>query len=85
MNAAVTPMKNWGGNVTFAAEHVARPATLAVAQELIAAAPRARALGSRHSFSHIADAPVIIDASLLPEIFEPVSYTHLTLPTNREV
>jgi xylitol oxidase len=46
---------NWAGNVTFGAARVLRPGTVAQLRELAAGSTRARALGSGHSFSPIAD------------------------------
>jgi xylitol oxidase len=46
---------NWAGNVTFGAARVLRPGTVAQLRELVAGSTRARALGSGHSFSRIAD------------------------------
>ena len=46
---------NWAGNVTFCAEHLYRPTSVAELQGIVARAYRARALGSGHSFNRIAD------------------------------
>jgi len=46
---------NWAGNVTFQAKTFAEPASLSELRALVARAGRVRALGSRHSFSRIAD------------------------------
>jgi xylitol oxidase len=48
-------VKNWAGNVTYATERVLRPRSVAEAQELIANAETLRPLGTRHSFSRVAD------------------------------
>ena len=56
LDLVLSDMRNWAGNLTYAAEDVVRPSTVEEAQELIAAAPVIRALGTRHSFSHVADA-----------------------------
>jgi xylitol oxidase len=47
--------RNWAGNVAYLAARVHEPRTVAEVQRLVAAATRVRALGSRHSFSPIAD------------------------------
>jgi alditol oxidase len=47
---------NWAGNVTYSSKRILRPRTIAEAQEHIAAEPAIRALGTRHSFSRVADA-----------------------------
>lgn len=49
--------KNWAGNVRFSAARIHRPATVAQLQDLVAASTAARALGTGHSFSLIADTP----------------------------
>lgn len=46
---------NWAGNLTYSSQRVERPTTLEQLQELVAGAGRVRALGSRHSFSDVAD------------------------------
>jgi alditol oxidase len=49
------PQTNWAGNVTFSAARILRPGTVAQLRALIAESTMARTLGSRHSFSRIAD------------------------------
>jgi xylitol oxidase len=49
------PIRNWAGNVTFAAAHVHHPASVDEARRIVAASQRVRALGTAHSFSPIAD------------------------------
>lgn len=62
---------NWAGNVTYRATTVQRPASVDQLQELVASAPLVRAIGSRHSFSAIADTRGIhLDTTALPERFE---------------
>lgn len=46
---------NWAGNYTYQAPDLWRVATIAEAQERIAAAQKVRVLGTRHSFNAIAD------------------------------
>lgn len=48
-------MRNWAGNVTFAAATVQRPTTVAELQAVVASARSVRALGTGHSFNQIAD------------------------------
>ncbi|MGD0555627.1 MAG: FAD-binding protein [Streptosporangiaceae bacterium] len=50
-------MRNWAGNVTFSASEVARPVDLDELRRTVAAASRVHAVGSRHSFSTVADTP----------------------------
>ncbi|MGY1644138.1 FAD-binding protein, partial [Geodermatophilus sp. SYSU D00703] len=51
---------NWAGNHTYGARRLHRPATLEQVQEVVAAAPRVRVLGSRHSFNGIADSTELV-------------------------
>jgi xylitol oxidase len=58
---------NWAGNLTFSAAEVHRPATVAELRSLVATCRRAKALGSGHSFSDIADTDgTLVDVSALP-------------------
>ncbi len=47
--------KNWAQNLTYSTTEVAYPTTVAEAQRLVADAAQVKALGSRHSFSDVAD------------------------------
>ena len=49
-------MKNWAGNVSYSTARILRPRSVEEAQELIAGAETIRPLGTRHSFSLVADA-----------------------------
>jgi alditol oxidase len=49
------PNTNWAGNVTFSAARTLRPGSVAQLRELVATSSKARALGTGHSFSTIAD------------------------------
>lgn len=46
---------NWAGTITFGAERTHRPDTVGELREIVAAADHVRALGTGHSFNHIAD------------------------------
>jgi alditol oxidase len=46
---------NWAGNVVFSAERFHRPATVPELQSIVARSTRARALGTGHAFSRLAD------------------------------
>jgi xylitol oxidase len=46
---------NWAGNISYSATELLRPASVAELQELVAGGDRIRAVGSRHSFSDVAD------------------------------
>src|SRR3954452_834076 len=48
-------LTNWAGNVTFTPDRLRAPRTVSELQELVAASPRIRALGTAHSFNRIAD------------------------------
>lgn len=48
-------MRNWAGNVTFGAAQRTAPSTLGELQRVVALTGRVRAVGSRHSFNHLAD------------------------------
>jgi xylitol oxidase len=53
-------MRNWAGNVEFSATDVVRPTSVEQLQEVVAAAPRVKALGTGHSFNRVADTPGIL-------------------------
>jgi len=57
---------NWAGNVTYSAQSVHSPASVEELCELIASTARIRVLGSRHSFSTIADSPALVSLRALP-------------------
>jgi xylitol oxidase len=57
---------NWGGNYIFRARRIHRPTTLEQVQELVAAAPRVRVLGSRHSFTGIVDSDELVALDAMP-------------------
>ena len=58
---------NWAGNIVYRASQLARPGDLAELQELVAASPRMRAVGTGHSFNRIADTPgVLVSLAGLP-------------------
>lgn len=51
----MTARSNWGGNLRYAASGLVQPASVAELQRVLPALPAPRALGSRHSFSRVAD------------------------------
>ena len=57
----ITREHNWADNYTFKAARIHRPASVAEACRIVAAASRIRALGTRHSFNGIADSDEMID------------------------
>jgi len=61
---------NWAGNYGYGATALHRPESLAQLQELVAGTPRLRVLGSRHSFTDIADSAelVSLEAMTSPDV-----------------
>ncbi|MFD7513127.1 FAD-binding protein, partial [Streptomyces sp. NPDC059853] len=51
------PARNWAGNVTFGAQRLHRPASVAELRRVVAGSRQLRVLGSGHSFNLIADTP----------------------------
>lgn len=63
--------RNWAGNITYGAQRVARPTSVAELQDLVAGAARIRALGSRHSFTGLTDTDgILVELSQLPQVLE---------------
>jgi xylitol oxidase len=58
---------NWAGNYRYQAGRLHRPSTLEQLQEVVAGAPRVRVLGSRHSFTDIADSDELVSLRGLPD------------------
>src|SRR6476469_7379904 len=48
-------MRNWASNLEYSTTDVRRPQSVEELQQLVASAESIRALGSRHSFSTVAD------------------------------
>ena len=62
---------NWAGNVQFGERELARPSSVDQLQGIVRGNDRVKALGSRHSFSTVADTPgVLIDLSDMPHRLE---------------
>ena len=64
-------LTNWAGNLAYSADSVRYPTSVVQVQELVARLARVRALGTRHSFNTIADAPggtLISLSELAPEV-----------------
>jgi alditol oxidase len=57
---------NWAGNYAYRARAVHRPTSLEQLQEIVSRAPRIRVLGSRHSFTGIADSDQLVSLEALP-------------------
>jgi xylitol oxidase len=61
--------RNWAGNVTYRAAEVVAPRTVEELQEVVAGAARVRALGSRHSFTPVADSEgVLVSLARLADV-----------------
>jgi alditol oxidase len=60
------PTTNWAGNHTYRARTIHTPETIDQVREIVATAPRIRVLGSRHSFSDIADSAELVSLERLP-------------------
>ncbi|MGC4943886.1 D-arabinono-1,4-lactone oxidase [Kribbella sp. DT2] len=64
-------MKNWAGNITFAAGELRRPRSVGELQELVGGSERVRVLGTGHSFNRIADtADTLVSVLDLPKTIE---------------
>ncbi|QHO69237.1 D-arabinono-1,4-lactone oxidase [Marisediminicola antarctica] len=50
---------NWAGNLSYSASDLLEPGSVDELREMVAATPRIRALGSRHSFNRIADTTAV--------------------------
>jgi xylitol oxidase len=57
---------NWSGTHAYRAARIHRPSSVEEVQALVAAAPRVRVLGSRHSFSDVADSDELVSLDGLP-------------------
>lgn len=64
-------MRNWAGNVEFAAARYGRPASLAELRTLVADSRRVRVLGAGHSFSQVGNTTgTLISLAGLPAVVE---------------
>lgn len=59
--------RNWAGNYRYRARVLHRPSTLDELRDLVATRPRLRVLGSRHSFTDIADGEELVTLDGLPQ------------------
>jgi alditol oxidase len=88
---------NWAGNYAYGARVVHRPETIEQLQEIVASARRLHVLGSRHSFTDIADSLVHVTLEALPieavavdrdagtvTVAGPVTYAQLASVLNGE-
>jgi xylitol oxidase len=58
--------RNWAGNLTYGARRLHEPRSLEELREVVVAEPRIRALGSRHSFTDVADSDALVSLDHLP-------------------
>src|SRR5215213_734834 len=58
--------RNWAGNYAYRARALHRPSTLEELRDIVVRAPAIRVLGSRHSFSDIADSEELVTLDGLP-------------------
>lgn len=66
----VTIERNWAGNYAYRAGQIHRPESVDEVRRIVARAPKVRALGSRHSFNSIADAPELISLERIEPLVE---------------
>lgn len=63
--------RNWAGNVTYRASHIEHPSSVDELRDALAAGDKVRMLGSRHSFSDLADTGgTLIATDRLPRVVE---------------
>jgi xylitol oxidase len=64
---------NWAGSHTYEAKDILTPTSVEEVQDLVAGSPKIRALGSRHSFTDLADTPgVQVSLEALPGSVEVI-------------
>jgi xylitol oxidase len=68
MTTSEAPLGNWGGNLLYTAAAHAAPTTVEELQEVVARTHPIRALGTRHSFSTVADTPGTLVSTLALEL-----------------
>jgi alditol oxidase len=59
-------VRNWAGTHTYRAARLHQPTSVEELREIVARAPRVRVLGSRHSFTDIADSDELVGLEALP-------------------
>ncbi|SFE87473.1 FAD-binding protein [Blastococcus tunisiensis] len=64
---------NWAGNHVYRAERLHRPTSLEQVQEIVSAAERIRVLGSRHSFTDIADSTELLSLEAVQSAATPLA------------
>jgi len=73
-------MKNWSESFQFSATEIATPESTEALQTVIAEAPTAKAIGTRHSFNAVADSPggVLVDVSTLRDVHLAIDHEQMT-------
>jgi alditol oxidase len=62
---------NWAGNITYRCSEFLRPSSVGELQALVARSRRIRAVGTRHSFSELADSQgILVSTASLPKDIE---------------
>jgi xylitol oxidase len=64
--ALSTPARNWAGNYTYSAREIRRPRSLDELRAIVSTEPSVRALATRHSFTDLADAELLVGFTELP-------------------
>ncbi|KUG59911.1 FAD-binding protein [Nesterenkonia jeotgali] len=64
------PQSNWAGNLTYSSTRLERPRSIDELAQLVAESDQVKALGSRHSFSSVADTTgTLITLTEMPRVF----------------
>lgn len=66
-SAKLAGMRNWGGTYRYLTDQVVAPGSVAELAEVMSRADAVRFVGTRHSFTGIADAPTMVSLAQLPE------------------
>ena len=64
------PGSTWAGNHAYPAHELVHPTSVDELSEVVAEAPRVRAVGSRHSFTDLVDSQLLVSLEALPTVFE---------------
>lgn len=62
--------RNWAGNLAYRARRLHEPRTIDELREVVTREPRVRPLGSRHSFTDVADSEALVSLDHLPGTLE---------------
>ncbi|WP_225755387.1 FAD-binding protein [Actinotalea sp. Marseille-Q4924] len=58
--------RNWAGNLAYRAQQLHEPRSLEELRDVVVREPRLRALGSRHSFTDVADGDALVSLDRMP-------------------